>query len=155
MYRLLTLIALVFSAGCATDDMAGADQSAGTARIVRQVDLPMSSSGPAAQGQPSRRVFQAQSVQGSLYETGGWAVTTEVTHTRVRCATYETGIQIGRGDAACTRVDWLSDPDFRTWRTQCNSATLIHSGRGTVNLPESVVKDANCARVLVRCSGAC
>jgi len=115
----------------------------------------MSSSGPDAQGQPSRRVFQARSVQGSLDETGGWAVTTEVTHTRVRCGTYETGIQIGRGDAACTRVDWLSDPDFRTRRTQCNSATLIHSGRGTVNLPESVVQGANCARVLVRCSGAC
>lgn len=155
MYRLLPLAALIFTVGCTTDDLPGADRSPDTARIVRQLDLPLSASGPAAQGQASRRVFQTRSVQGSLEGTGDWAVTTEVTHTRVRCGTYETGVQIGRGDAACTRVDWLSDPDFRTRRTQCNSATLIHSGRGTVNLPQSVIQDANCVRVLVRCSGAC
>ncbi len=154
MYRLLPLVVLIFSTGCATDEMAGTDRSGGEARIVRQMDLPLVGAAP-AQGQAPRKTFQARSVQGWLDATGAWGMTTEVAHSRGRCGTYETGIQIGKGDAACTRVDWLSDPDFGSRRTQCNAATLIHSGAGTIQPPRSAVPEANCVRVLVRCTGAC
>jgi len=39
--------------------------------------------------------------------------------------------------------------------TQCNGATLIHSGGGKLNQGPAGVDSANCVGVVVRCTGAC
>lgn len=153
MYKPYSLAALILIAGCAANDANQDAPSAGGSRIISQIALPLLPQSPASPAESVNRTFQTRSASGWVKGSGDWSLRTEVSHRALRCATYETGIQLGTGDSACTRVDWLGDPDFATRRTQCNGATLIHSGGGT--LPQSAVEPANCVRVLIRCTGAC
>ena len=148
MYRSLSIAALVLISGCATDQSANGGAAQAAPRIVKQIDLPLTTGG-------ETKTFQSVATQGWVKGSGDWNLRTEVTHTRLRCATYESGIQIGRGNASCSKVEWLTDAEYRTSQTQCNGATRIHSGNGRIDLPRPATESANCVRVVVRCTGAC
>ena len=151
MIQRLALVLLLPLAGCATQDptAAGPEPQAGT--LVRQVVRPLPPAPPGA----GPRTFAAEGVQGWVRESGAWGIRAEVAHAGLRCATYELGGQIGRGDTSCTDVSWLGGIDFATRLTHCNGAVRIHAGEGNVGLDTTAVAAANCVRVVTRCSGGC
>ena len=98
------------------------DSRAGAYRIVNTLDVPLKlSSKPNAEQAVSKEFSQGEA-RGSIQQTGVWNISAVVVHTRLRCGTYETGIQLGIGNPACSDVEWLTDMDYGTRRTQCNSA---------------------------------
>jgi hypothetical protein len=153
MQRSLVFALLAVSAGCATEDSTRHTPSKEAFRVVSQVDLPLVRANPSSEAQKGGKSFQAGSVSGSLEDDGTWTIRAEVTHRRLRCATYATGIRLGVGDASCSKVEWLTGIENGTRETQCNGATRIHSGGGTMGQPPQAIESANCVRVLVRCSG--
>jgi hypothetical protein len=153
MWRLLPALLLVSCAAQQPGDAASEGRTAETSRIVRTLDLPLTPT-PGA-GQPVTKELQGRDTRGRVNESGAWSIRTAVTHTRLRCATYETGIQLGQGNADCSTVRWLSPVQFGTRQTQCNSATLIHTGGGELALPRDTFDVSNCVRVVTRCNGAC
>jgi hypothetical protein len=120
--------------------------------VVRQIVLPLRA--PEAP-QSAARVFEASGINGTLAADGTWTLRTEVTHPRLRCGTYSAGVGFGIGNADCSRVDWVAPASFGSPRRQCNGATLIHSSNGSLALSAAEVGRLNCARVDVRCTGAC
>ena len=94
-------------------------------------------------------------MQGWLDETGAWHIGTEVHHGRLRCGTYETGIQLGRGKPACSEVEWLTDVEYATRLRHCNSATRLHAGGGVFSDAENRLEEVTCVRIVVRCEGTC
>jgi hypothetical protein len=153
MQRFLAIVPLAlavgFVAGCATDNSATSNAST----IVSMADTPLQQATPGSHG--ADWVFEAGAIRGAVEESGAWNIRAEVAHKRLRCATYETGIRLGVGDASCDKVDWLTEVQYGTRQTQCNGATVIHAGRGSFDLPRSTIAPVNCVRVVVRCSGAC
>ncbi len=145
MWKLLPVLLLV---ACATNDPQ-------QARIFRQVELPVSSVGPALDNQPARKTFQGKGIEGWLDQTGAWQLKGEVHHTRLRCGSYELGIQLGRGSPACSEVDWLTGVEFVTRLRHCNSASRLHVGGGQFASLVGRFAEVGCARVLVRCEGTC
>ena len=93
--------------------------------------------------------------RGEIRTTGAWSISNTVVHTRLRCATYETGIQLGKGDPACSQVQWLTNVQYGTRQTHCNSATLVHTGGGEFSGMAGVIEAATCVRVVTRCMGTC
>ena len=148
MWRLLPVLLL---AACAASDEKQPDQG----RIVRLVQLPLTSPAQPVAGQPSRRAFEKQGVQGWVDQAGAWHIEAEVHHGRIRCGTYETGIQLGRGNAACSDVQWLTGVEFVARQRQCNSATRLHRGSGRFSEAVSRLEQVSCARLVVRCEGTC
>ena len=154
--RILLPLALLLS--CALNDQqqpaAGGDQPQ-QFRIVRQVELPLTSSAEIMNHQPARKIFQRQGIQGWLDEAGAWRMEVEVHHGRLRCATYETGIRFGRGSPACDTVEWLDDIEYASRVRQCNSASRLHTAGGEFSATAGRVDSLSCVRVLVRCAGTC
>lgn len=124
-----------------------------SASIVRTTDVPLVGGAVEADGQLSNRTFEFSGTSGWLEATGAWQIRSEVLHGRVRCATYEVGMQVGRGDDGCSDVRWVTDVEYVTRERQCNSAARIHSGRGEI--PVAQFETASCVRVVVRCAGVC
>lgn len=153
MQRPLAIVPLVLTmglvAGCATDG----STSANAPTIVTVLDSPLRLAAPGSAA--ADRVFQVGAIRGSVQESGAWNIRAEVPHKPLRCATYETGIRLGKGDATCDKVEWLTDVQYGTKQVQCNGATMVHSGGGRFDLPQSATAPANCAQVVVRCTGAC
>jgi len=143
------IIAISAVAGCAT----GGSTATGVPRIASQVDMPLRAADSGSQG--ASWTFHTAGIRGAVQASGTWNISAEVRHSRLRCATYETGIRLGKGNAACDKVDWLNDVQYGTKMMQCNGATLIHSGGGRLSLPPSSIGTANCVGVVVRCNGAC
>jgi len=137
--------------GCAAPDRPDGASQSGEPRIVRQVDLQLR---PGA-SDDGERVFRDASLRGTATASGAWSVRAEIVHPRLRCASYQLGLRFGSGDAACEDVDWRTGNDFLPSRTQCNNATLIHSGDGSIDLPPEELGALNCVRAIVRCTGAC
>ena len=154
MWKLLPICLLVSCAVNNQQQASGGDQP-DQSRVVRQVDLPVESSAQTISGQPSKKTFQRQGMQGWLDETGAWHFSAEVHHGRLRCATYETGIQLGRGNPACSAVDWLTGIEYATRLRHCNSATRIHAGGGKFSDTANRFEEVTCVRVVVRCEGTC
>ena len=155
MWKLLPVCLLV---SCAVNDQqqpAGSGKQSGQASIVRQVELPVESSAEIINGQSAKKTFHRQGVQGWLDETGAWRIKGEVHHGRLRCATYETGIQLGRGNPACADVEWLTGVEYATRVRHCNSASRLHAGGGEFSETANRFNDVSCVRVLVRCEGTC
>ena len=154
MWRLLPLILL---ASCTADeprDTTTEGRSTGY-RIVNIVDVPLNpASRPGGEQVPTRK-FQRGDTRGWIRETGAWNIRAAVTHPRLRCATYETGIQLGAGNRACSDVGWLSNVEFGTRQTQCNNATAIHAGGGELAAMRNIFATSTCVRVVTRCEGAC
>lgn len=86
---------------------------------------------------------------------GAWRVRAEIMHPRLRCASYAVGVRFGSGDADCSDVDWQTSAEFLPTRRPCNNATVIHSGEGVVGRSADMIQTLSCARVMVRCTGAC
>jgi hypothetical protein len=94
--------------------------------------------------------------QSQLPDAGGaWHMQREVHHGRLRCGSYETGIQIGRGAPACSAVEWLTDIEYVTRLRHCNSASRVHAGQGRFPGLADSLQDVSCVRIAVRCEGAC
>ena len=148
MWRLLPVLLLV---SCAANEEKQPDQG----RIVRLVELPLTAATQSVAGQPSRRTFEKQGIQGWLDATGAWQIKAEVNHSRILCGTYETGIQLGRGNPACSDVQWLTGAEFVSRQRQCNSATRLHRGSGRFSEAPSRLEEVSCVRLVVRCEGTC
>lgn len=153
MWRLLPVCLL---AACVVTDpkkSASTDSApAAQSRVLQVMELPIRLPQLVTEGEPIRRTFQDFNVSGWLDEKGNWSIRSEVSHGRIRCATYETGVQLGKGRSACSNVEWLTPVKFVTRVRHCNSAVRIHTGGGRFHDAE-VVETANCARVVVRCEG--
>jgi hypothetical protein len=124
-------------------------------RIVNIVDMPLNPSSKPTGEQPAVKEFRRGDTWGSILETGGWQISTPVTHTRLRCATFETGIQLGQGDPDCSDVRWLTNAEFGTRQIHCNSATLVHRGGGDSAAVGGAFEASSCVRVVTRCTGPC
>ena len=149
------LVAVVLSAGCAsqgTDPSAAAGQEP---RVMALTDLSLASAAAGGSEEAGARTFGSGPIQGRVDASGTWSLRGEITHRGLRCATYELGLIAGRGDASCTQVDWVTEADFATRLTHCNAATRIHSGGGNLGLRGPGVESINCVRVVIRCTGAC
>jgi hypothetical protein len=150
MIQRLALVLLLPLAGCATQEPTASAPDAG-AQIRPMLVQPL----PPAPAPGVERGFSAQDTRGWIWESGAWGIRAEVSHPGLRCATYEVGIQVGRGDPACTAVSWLGEVDYATRLTHCNGAQRIHAGEGKLALDTKAIATANCVRVLTRCSGGC
>lgn len=153
MWRLLPLCLLV--ACTATDfrksTLGGGDAPAHT-RIIRAMELPLQPPPLLVEGEPVRWSFRDFNISGWVDENGFWNIRSEISHGRIRCASYEVGVQLGKGLPACSNVDWLTGVEYGSRVRHCNSATRVHSDGGRFFDTPAVVA-ANCARVLVRCEG--
>lgn len=145
------LAALLLAAGCATRGSDPSTAGGPESRILSLADLPLATAG----GPDRVRTFGSRAIQGRVDDSGAWSLRGEISHRSLRCASYELGLIAGRGNAACTRVDWVTEPDFATRLTHCNAATRIHSGGGALRIPRPAVESINCVRVVTRCTGAC
>jgi len=155
MWRLLPALLLLSCAVQQADDIGAEARSSDSSRVVGILDLRLTPAPTHEAGQPATKEFQGRDTRGRVNESGTWNIRTAVTHTRLRCATYETGIQMGQGNADCTDVRWLSRVQLGTRQTHCNSATLIHAGGGELAVPKDVFDASDCVRVVTQCSGPC
>lgn len=163
MLRHLSFATLFLFTSCATEDPARGQPPAVTPVVVGQVTLPIQAAAVAgsahrgAEGGAQRgpRTFGGRAVQGTLTDSGAWTLRVEVTHRGLRCAAYETGLRIGTGDPDCAQVRWLTDIQNATRLTQCNGATRVHAGSGTIDLDPDAIASARCVQVVTRCIGPC
>ena len=155
MHRLLLIAGLLAIGGCASDQAGRSEDSPDATRIVQETRLPLHTERADARPAERRWTFTGPSILGSLDASGAWSIRAEIEHRRLRCATYEAGIRLGRGDSSCDDVEWLTAPQFGPERLQCNQATLVHTGSGRIDLPQGAVGNINCLGVLWRCRGAC
>jgi len=105
--------------------------------------------------QALKKTFKDFNTEGWLADNGEWHIKGTVTHNRLRCATYQLGVQLGKGNPACLNIEWLTDVQYGTTRQHCNSSPLVHVGGGNLPALTNILKDATCARVVVRCTGTC
>jgi hypothetical protein len=138
-------------AGCATPPA----RPEGSYRTVQRTEIELGAAQPDVLDQGFRRPFRQRDVEGWISDSGRWDIETVVNHTHLRCGTYEVGIQLGRGNPGCAFAVWTSEPQFGTRELQCNSASMIHRGGGTLPVSPEQAAEATCLRVLVRCSGVC
>ncbi len=155
MRRLLRLVPLVASTIVLQACVTSPPQEEGSDRIVNRVDVILRPVAGGDDNQPFRRRFEQRNTEGWVGDAGNWSVEALVTHTRLRCSTYEIGIQLGRGNPDCIAVNWLTNAQYGTSERQCNSASMIHAGDGTLPVSREQVVTASCVRVLTRCTGAC
>ena len=155
MWRLLPIILLVSCAANESSETASGEDRANNYRIVNTRDIPLDLSSKPGTDQPLTKEFHQRDTRGWIRETGTWSISNAVVHTRLRCATYETGIQLGKGNPACSNVKWLTDIDYGTRQTHCNSATLVHAGGGEFADMKGILEASTCVRVVVRCAGPC
>ena len=155
MWRLLPAVLLVPCAAQAPGNSVGGARSSDGSRIIGTIDLPLTPTSRPGAKQPAAKEFQGRDTQGHVDESDAWSIRKAVAHTRLRCATYETGIQLGQRNADCSEARWLSALQLGTRQTHCNGATLIHAGGGELRLTKDTFQASNCVRVVTRCSGAC
>jgi hypothetical protein len=132
-----------------------AEQATGYPGAVSKIDLPLVAETQFNQKQSLKKTFREGDLEGWLSTDSNWYIKGTVTHTRLRCATYSLGIQLGKGNPACLNVKWLTRVSYGTSRKQCNSAPMIHAGGGDMPELANVLKEATCVRVVTRCTGAC
>jgi hypothetical protein len=155
MWKLLPLCLLVSCAVYDQQQQTSGENQPGQGRIVRQVELPVESLGQSGSDQTLKKTFQRQGIQGWVDETGAWHLSSEVQHGRLRCATYETGIQLGKGNPRCSEVEWLTGIEYGTRLLHCNSAARVHVGGGNFSSAAPRLEEVTCVRVVVRCEGTC
>ena len=137
--------------GCASPSA----QPESSYRSIGRTEVALGPAEPGLLNQGFRRRFQQRNIEGSVSDSGRWTIESVVEHSRLRCGTYEVGIQIGQGNPGCAQAVWFIEPQFGTRELQCNSASMIHAGGGTLAVSPEQVAEATCVRVLVRCSGVC
>ena len=154
-WRLLPLLFLVSCAGDQPRQGGDGEADTGDYRIVSVQNLPLEFSSETLAGTSRTRLFSRRDVRGSIEESGSWTIRKKVSHSRLLCAVYETGIQLGRGAPGCSGVQWFSELDYGTRQRHCNSSTLIHSGGGSMSGFGREIDTATCVRVITRCAGSC
>jgi hypothetical protein len=155
MRRLLPLLLL---AACAAQDPqpnASSEQEAGQGRVVRQSQFPLGEASGGGSGQLARRSFQGRGMQGWVDESGAWHLSGEVHHDRLRCATYEAGVQFATGGPGCASANWLGQVSYGTRLRHCNAASRLHSGGNSIPGMGGRFASLSCARVVIRCQGTC
>ena len=155
MWKLLPVFLLVSCAATEPQQSTSGESQSTQGRIVRQVVVPSQPSAQNVAGQPLKKIFQRPGIQGWLDETGAWHIRTEVQHNRLRCGTYQAGIQLGRGNPSCSTVEWLTGVEYATRLMHCNSAARPHAGGGKFFNTTNRFQEVTCVRVFVRCEGAC
>ena len=155
MWKLLPIILLASCTAADHKETASDENRPDTHRIVNTLDIPLNLPSKPGTEQPLTREFSRRGARGWIQQTGAWHISSAVVHTRLRCATYETGIQLGKGNPACTNVEWLTNVDYGTRRTHCNSATLVHTGGGGFANMADIFETSTCVRVVIRCEGIC
>ena len=155
MWKLLPIILLASCTATDHKEAASDENRPDTHRIVNTLDVPLNLPSKPNTEQPVSREFSQRDTRGWIQRTGAWNISSVVVHTRLRCATYETGIQLGKGSPACSQVEWLTDVDYGTRRTHCNSATLVHTGGGEFADMTDFFDASTCVRVVTRCEGTC
>ena len=154
MWRLLPLVLLVSCASNGQKATVVEDEQSGPSRIVNTIDLPLGAASVKS-GESDVRMFSGIETSGAILENGNWSMSTGISHNRLRCATYETGIQVGQGISACEDVKWLTNLDFGSNRNHCNSAVLIHKANGKLADLGNAFGNISCVRVVTRCTGPC
>jgi hypothetical protein len=102
-----------------------------------------------------RKDFRFAGFTGWLKREGEWHIEGPVRHRGLLCGDYEVGMRFGIGKPDCTDVQWVSEVRYVTSRSQCNDATMPHSGT-EVDAPLADQFDAiTCAERVIRCSGNC
>jgi hypothetical protein len=125
------------------------------AGVMKTVDLPLSEEIRFDEKQPLRKSFHGFAVEGWLNSESEWSIKGTVSHSRLRCATYRLGVQLGKGHPGCLNTEWVTGISYGTRETQCNSATLVHQGGGEMPALTTQLKDATCVRVVTQCKGVC
>ena len=151
MWKLLPLILLASCTATDHKETTSDESRRDGRRIVSTLNVPLNLSSKPNTDQPLTREFS----RGWIQQTGAWHISNAVAHTRLRCATYETGIQLGKGNPACSNVEWLTNVNYGTRRTHCNSATLVHTGGGEFANMTDLFEASTCVRVVTRCEGVC
>lgn len=159
MWKLLPVILLASCAANEPTDSVSSETPRGSYRIVGTLDAPLYlSPSPGSRGTVTKefpRNDTRNDRRGWLQDTGAWNISAPVAHPRLRCATYETGIQLGQGNPACSDVQWLANVQFRTRPTHCGAATPIHTGGGEFAAMNDIFEASAGERVATRCDGAC
>lgn len=155
MWKLLPLCLLVSCAVNEQQQPAGGENQSAQGRIVRQLELPVAVSAQTIDGRSPRKTFGSQGMQGWLDDTGAWQLKGEVHHGRLRCGSYQTGIQLGVGNPACSAVEWLTGVEYVTRLRHCNSASRLHAGGGEFANAANRLEEVSCVRVVIRCEGTC
>lgn len=153
MWRLLPVILLVGCAGYLQKSQ-DADPEA-RFRVIRAQEVPLGLAVTLDAKQPRDKAFRQGDMRGQIDRHGVWDISASVVHSRIRCATYQVGIQVGTGNPGCSFVQWTTDVQYGTRRTHCNSAELIHRGGGALLIDPRDFEAATCARVVTRCAGGC
>jgi hypothetical protein len=122
---------------------------------VKRVDLRLIDEVQYNANQPVRKTFADSEYSGWVSNDGNWFIKGNVVHTRLRCGTYQLGVQLGKGSPACLNVKWLSGVYYGTRREHCNSAVLVHQGGGEVEEIKLLVEQATCVRIVTKCTGVC
>ncbi|MGD8785401.1 MAG: hypothetical protein PVG75_13235 [Thioalkalispiraceae bacterium] len=132
-----------------------ADDAPGYPGVVNKVDLPLVAETQFNQRDELKKSFRTREVEGWLSADTNWFIKGTVSHQRLRCATYNIGIQLGKGNPACLNVEWLTNVEYGTKKKQCNSVSMVHTGGGMMPELANLLTEATCVRVVTRCSGAC
>jgi hypothetical protein len=107
------------------------------------------------QGKPAKIDFDFGDFKMWARKKGGWQIEGWLHHRGLLCGTYYVAVRFGIGDPACNNVKWLDEPRYVSQRTQCNNASVLHSG-GDLEFPHAAqFADVTCAERIIRCTGNC
>lgn len=126
-----------------------------SSEILNYVDLRLTERTRYNENTPVVKVFKDFNFSGGFSSDGDWKIKGSVSHSRLRCGTYQLGVQLGQGNPACLNVKWLTDISYGTRKTHCNSATLMHDGGGELAFLKSGLESATCVKIVTRCTGVC
>lgn len=106
-------------------------------------------------GKPARIDFDFGDFKMWARKKGGFQIEGWLHHRGLLCGTYYIAVRFGIGEQGCSNVKWLSDPRYVSQRTQCNNASVLHSG-GDVEFPHAgEFANITCAERIIRCTGNC
>jgi len=106
-------------------------------------------------GKPARIDFDFGDFKMWARKKGGWQIEGWLHHRGLLCGTYYVAVRFGIGEQGCNNVKWLSDPRYVSQRTQCNNASVLHTG-GDVEFPHvGEFTNITCAERIIRCTGNC
>lgn len=123
--------------------------------IVKYIDIQLIEKTRFNKNEPLKKTFKDHEYQGWFNSDGDWSIKGTVAHGRLRCGTYQLGVQLGKGIPACLNIEWISEITYGTRKEQCNSVIMAHSGGGYLELLKEKLSEATCVKVVTRCTGTC
>jgi len=130
-----------------------ADEKQSYPGAVNKTDIRLISEVRFNQKDALKKKFDDGNFSGWLSTDASWQIKGRVGHNRLLCATYELGVQLGKGAPACLNVKWIPGVYFGTRKNQCNSSTVLHTGGGEVPEFKTQLHQATCVRVVTNCFG--